>query len=396
MVDPAVLAAQQLPLIGHLDPEFIKIMDRVKEMLRTVFQTGNTFTLPISGTGSAGMEAAFVNFLLPGDRVVIGVNGVFGTRMAEVAYKCGARVERVTKPWGQVFSVDDLAPAMRSGRPKVLAVVHAETSTGARQPMEGLGKLAHDSGALLLVDTVTSLGGVPVSVDDWGADIVYSGTQKCLSCPPGLAPLTLSPLALDALKERAAAPSPFPGTAALPSRPNSIQSWYLDLMQLEKYWGQDRVYHHTAPVSNLYGLHEGLRIIVEEGLAARFARHDANSRALWAGLAALGLKPWAQEGHRLASLNAVTVPDGADETAVRRILLDRDSIEIGGGLGELKGKIWRVGLMGHSSRAENVLRFLEAFTAALGGQVKVPPPEVPLKAARESLQKVPERISKPG
>ena len=241
MVDPVVLAAQALPLIGHLDPEFLKLMDRIKEMLRHVFQTNNPFTMPISGTGSAGMEAAFVNFLQPGDRVVIGVNGVFGTRMTEVAFKYGAQVERVTKPWGQVFSPDDFMPALRKGSPKLLAVVHAETSTGAWQPMEGLSKLAHDHGALLLVDTVTSLGGVPVTVDTWGADIVYSGTQKCLSCPPGLAPLTLSPSAREALSRRAQTASLFPDTTPPPSNPNSIQSWYQDLTQLDKYWGEARV-----------------------------------------------------------------------------------------------------------------------------------------------------------
>lgn len=385
MVDPVVLAAQGLPLIGHLDPEFLKLMDHIKEMLRHVFQTNNPFTMPISGTGSAGMEAAFVNFLQPGDRVVIGVNGVFGTRMTEVAFKYGAQVERVTKPWGQVFEPDDFLPALRKGSPKLLAVVHAETSTGAWQPMEGLSKLAHDHGALLLVDTVTSLGGVPVTVDAWGADIVYSGTQKCLSCPPGLAPLTLSPSAREALSRRAQTVSLFPDTTPPPSNPNSIQSWYLDLTQLDKYWGEARVYHHTAPISNMYGLHEGLRLIVEEGLPARFARHAKNAQALMAGLATLGCTPWAQEGCRLPTLNAVTAPPGVDEAAVRKTLLEKHSIEIGGGLGELKGKIWRVGLMGHASRAENVLRFLEAFTPILNEQVKVPEPAVPLAAAKAVL-----------
>ncbi len=389
MVDPAVYAAQGLPLIGHLDPEFLKLMDRIKDMLRHVFQTGNAFTIPISGTGSAGMETAFVNFLKPGDKVVIGVNGVFGTRMAEVAYKYGAVVERVVKPWGQVFNPDDLLPALQKGKPKLLAVVHAETSTGAWQPMEDLSKHAHDHGALLLVDTVTSLGGVPVTVDAWGADIVYSGTQKCLSCPPGLAPLTLSSLAIENLKRRAQTGSLFAGTSPPPSNPNSIQSWYLDLTQLEKYWGQDRVYHHTAPISNLYGLYEGLRLIVEEGLEARFARHAKCAEALWAGLATLHCTPWAQEGCRLPTLNAVTAPAGVNEATVRKVLLEKHSIEIGGGLGELKGKIWRVGLMGHSSRAENVLRFLEAFTNVLKEHTKVPEPAVPLAAAQAVLDSSP-------
>jgi len=379
--DPRVLAAQASPMIGHLDPEFIKLMDRIKAMLREVFRTANEFTIPVSGTGSAGMEAAFVNFIAPGDRVVIGVNGVFGTRMTEVAFKIGARVERVTKPWGQVFTPADFAPAFAKGPARILAVVHAETSTGAWQPVEGLGALAHEHGALLLVDTVTSLGGVPVEVDRWEADIVYSGTQKCLSVPPGLAPLTLSALGLDALRARAAAGPLFPGATPPPSHPNSIQSWYLDLMQLEKYWGADRVYHHTAPVSALYGLHEGLRLVLEEGLEARFERHARNAAALWAGLGSLGLKPWAQEGHRLPTLNAITVPDGVDETSVRKALLTEHSIEIGGGLGELKGKIWRVGLMGHCSRIENVLRFLEAFALVLGKVTELPSVAPALAAA---------------
>ncbi|MEK7474605.1 MAG: alanine--glyoxylate aminotransferase family protein [Candidatus Coatesbacteria bacterium] len=385
-VDPRVLAAQAQSLIGHLDPEFIKLMDRIKTMLREVFGTANPFTLPISGTGSAGMEASFVNFLRPGDRVVVGVNGVFGTRMTEVAWKLGGQVERVVKPWGQVFTPADFGPALAKGPAKLLAIVHAETSTGAWQPIEGMAAVAHDHGALLLVDTVTSLGGVPVEVDRWEADIVYSGTQKCLSVPPGLSPLTLSPKALEALKVRAASGPVFPGTTPPPSNPNSIQSWYLDLMQLEKYWGSDRVYHHTAPISALYGLHEGLRLVLEEGLAARLSRHAKNSAALWAGLAALGLKPWAQEGHRLPSLNAVTVPDGVDEVAVRKALLTDYSIEIGGGLGELKGKIWRVGLMGHSSRIGNVMRFLEAFAKALGTQMKLPDVKPALSAAEAAAR----------
>jgi alanine-glyoxylate transaminase/serine-glyoxylate transaminase/serine-pyruvate transaminase len=385
MVPPEVLAAQALQLIGHLDPEFIRLMERIKGLLRHVFRTENVFTLPVSGTGSAGMEAAFVNFIRPGDQVVIGVNGVFGTRMTEVAYKYGAEVTRVIKPWGRVFQPDDFKNALAKGRPQLLAVVHAETSTGAWQPIEGLGDLAHEHGALLLVDTVTSLGGIPVSTDEWKADIVYSGTQKCLSCPPGLAPLTLSGRAITAMKKRAASGPVFPGLTPPPSNPNSIQSWYLDLLQLERYWGQDRVYHHTAPISNLYGLHEALRLVVEEGLEARFARHAKMAAALWAGLSVPGLRPWAEEGRRLPTLNAVTVPDGIDEVAVRKALLDRHSIEIGGGLGELKGKIWRVGLMGHSARAENVLKFLEAFATELKPHLPAADPAACDRAAADAL-----------
>jgi alanine-glyoxylate transaminase/serine-glyoxylate transaminase/serine-pyruvate transaminase len=236
-----------------------------------------------------------------------------------------------------------------------------------------------------LVDTVTSLGGVPVTVDAWKADIVYSGTQKCLSCPPGLAPLTLSGRAISALKRRAASGPVFPGTTPPPSRPNSIQSWYLDLMQLERYWGQDRVYHHTAPISNLYGLYEGLRLVLEEGLEPRFIRHALMAKALWAGLSTLGLKPWAEEGHRLPTLNTVTVPDGVDEVQVRKALLDRHSIEIGGGLGELKGKVWRVGLMGFSARPENVIKFLESFAAELKHHMKTADPAAAVRVAQSVL-----------
>lgn len=365
MVHPRVLAAQALPLLGHLDPEFLKLMDKTKEMLRQVFRTTNPFTLPISGTGSAGMEAAFVNFLKPGDRVVIGVNGVFGTRMCEVAYKYGAEVERVVKPWGQVFSPDDFKPALAKGKPKLLAVVHAETSTGAWQPMEGLGDLAHHAGALLLADTVTSLGGVPVEIDTWGVDISYSGTQKCLSAPPGLSPFTISPRAQEALRARAAAGPLFPGQTPPPSNPNSVQSWYLDLSQLDRYWGTDRVYHHTAPISAIYGLYEALVVALEEGLEARFARHAAASARLWKNLNPLGLASGTQEGHRLPQLNTPTVPAGVDEPAVRKTLLEKEGIEIGGGLGELKGKIWRIGLMGYSATTENADRVAAALAAAL-------------------------------
>lgn len=365
MVDPRVLAAQALPLVGHLDPSFLSLMDDVKAQLRTVFRTANPFTLPISGTGSAGMEASFVNFIRPGDRVVIGVNGVFGARMCEVAYKLGAEVDRVVKPWGQVFSPEDFTPALSRGAPKLLAVVHAETSTGALQPMEGLGALAHDHGALLVVDTVTSLGGIPVEVDGWGADIVYSGTQKCLSCPPGLSPLTISPRAQVAMKARAAAGPLFPGQTVPPTNPNSVQSWYLDLAQLDRYWGSDRVYHHTAPISAIYGLHEALRLVLEEGLEARCARHVRNSAALIEGLAKLGSTPFAAAGHRLVSLNAMTVPAGADDAAVRKALLEKHGIEIGGGLGDLKGRIWRIGLMGASSTEDHVRRLLAALSTEL-------------------------------
>ncbi len=348
-VHPRVYRALSAPLVGHLDPEFIALMERTKDLLRRVFQTRNTLTLPISGTGSAGMEACMVNFVEPGDRVVVAVCGLFGQRLAEVARRCGAMVTAVEAPWGEPVPPEALAAAVMKERPKLLAVVHAETSTGVLQPVAPLADAARECGALLLVDTVTSLGGVEVDVDGWGIDICYSGTQKCLSCPPGLAPITVSDRALAALHQRHA----------------PVQSWYLDLGMIEQYWGQDRVYHHTAPVSMAYALYEALRLIDEEGLPRRWARHQANHERLVRGLEALGLSlpvaaPW-----RLPSLNAVSIPDGVDDLALRRALLRDWNIEIGGGLGPLKGRIWRVGLMGHGATAENVVLLLTALGSLL-------------------------------
>ena len=351
MVHPRVLRAMSTPLLGHLDPEFLVIMNEVQEMLRAVFQTVNRFTIAISGTGSAGMEAALVNAIEPGDAVIVGVNGVFGSRMAEIVGRCGGRLVKLEVPWGQVFPLERIEEALRKeGKVKAVAVVHAETSTGAQQPLEGLGKLCHDHGALLVVDTVTSLGGLPVEVDRHGIDVCYSGTQKCLSCPPGLAPLTLSARALDALK----------------ARKHKVQSWYLDLSMIADYWAEGkRAYHHTAPISMVYALREALRIVLEEGLEKRFARHRLHSAALMAGLAELGCTPNAAEGHRLPSLNCVRTPPGVEEAPVRRALLNEANIEIGGGLGPLVGQIWRVGLMGESSRQENVMAVLAALEQAL-------------------------------
>ncbi len=351
MVHPRVLRAMSTPLLGHLDPDFLEIMNEVQAMLRAVFQTRNPFTIAVSGTGSAGMEAVLVNLVQPGDAIVVGVNGVFGGRMADIVERCGGRLVKLEAPWGQVFSRDRIEEALKKHSPvKALALVHAETSTGAQQSIEGLGRLCHEQGALLIVDTVTSLGGVPVTVDAWEADAVYSGTQKCLSCPPGLAPLTLSARALDAVR----------------ARKGKCPSWYLDLGMIADYWAEGkRVYHHTAPISMVYALREALRIVLEEGLEKRFLRHRRHSAALMAGLAALGCAPNAQEGHRLASLNCVQTPAGIEEAAARRILLAEFGIEIGGGLGPLAGKVWRIGLMGESSGQDNVVAVLSALEIVL-------------------------------
>ena len=351
MVHPRVLRAMSIPLLGHLDPEFLVIMNEVQGMLRAVFQTQHPFTIPISGTGSAGMEAALVNVVEPGDKVIVGVAGVFGSRLAEIVGRCGGQLVRLEVPWGQVFSLERIQEALaKEGKVKALALVHAETSTGAQQPLEGLGMLCRDHGALLVIDAVTSLGGVPVEVDRHGIDVCYSGTQKCLSCPPGLAPLTFSPRALEAVR----------------ARKTKVQSWYLDVSMIADYWADGkRAYHHTAPISMVYALHESLRIVLEEGLEPRFARHRRHSAALMAGLVQLGCTANAAEGHRLPSLNCVKTPEGVDEAPIRKALLAEAGIEIGGGLGPLVGKIWRIGLMGESARQENVFAVLAALEQAL-------------------------------
>ena len=347
MVSPRVLRAMSTPLVGHLDPEFLDIMREVQTQLRVVFQTRNPFTIALSGTGSAGMEAALVNLIEPGDSAIVGVNGLFGGRMAEIVQRCGGKLLALEAPWGQVFDPAQIEKALkRAGRVKAVALVHAETSTGAHQPLEGLGDLCRQYESLLIVDAVTSLGGAPVQVDAWGIDACYSGTQKCLSCPPGLSPLTLSPRALDVVR----------------AREEKVQSWYFDLSLIAKYWAEgNRVYHHTAPISMIYALREALRLVLEEGLEARFIRHRRNSAALMAALAVFGCLPQAQDGHRLPTLNCVTVPEGIDEALVRTSLLEEFGIEIGGGLGPLAGKVWRIGLMGESSRQEHVMAVLTAL-----------------------------------
>lgn len=350
-IHPRVLDALGKNTVGHLDPYYLEIMNDMQRMLQALFRTQNQMTLAISGTGSAGMEAAVVNVIEPGDAMVVCVNGVFGGRMADVAQRAGARVTKVEKPWGQVFAADDLRPAL-AGKPKVVGIVMAETSTGAWQPIEAISKLVHEAGAMLLVDTVTALGGLPVEVDAWNIDVVYSGTQKCLSCPPGLAPISFGPRAMEAVL----------------ARKTPVQSWYLDVTMLAKYWGSERVYHHTAPINMTYGLYEALRLIHEEGLENCWRRHDLNHRALKAGLAALGIEYTAQAGHQLPMLNAVRIPAGVDDAAVRTALLNRFGIEIGGGLGAFKGQVWRIGLMGYGSRPANVYLLLSALEELLAEQ----------------------------
>jgi alanine-glyoxylate transaminase/serine-glyoxylate transaminase/serine-pyruvate transaminase len=352
-VDPRVLLALAKPVLGHLDPEFFKIMNNVQDLLRHVFGTKNAHTLPISGTGSAGMDAAFVNVVEPGDRVLVCVNGFFGERMADVAERCGANLKTLSAPWGKAFDLADIEKELRSFQPKVLAIVNAETSTGVLQPLEEFPKIlkSHPE-TLLLVDTVTSLGGHPVKVDEWGIDICYSGTQKCLGAPPGLAPITFSPKAMERIK----------------NRPKKVQSFYLDMNMLGKYWGSERAYHHTAPSSMNYALLEALRIISEEGLERRYERHRRNHLALVAGIEAMGLRMFVEKPYRLWSLNAVSIPAGIDDVKGRKKLLEEYNLEIGGGLGNLKGKIWRVGLMGYSSSEANVTYFLTALEQTLREQ----------------------------
>jgi alanine-glyoxylate transaminase/serine-glyoxylate transaminase/serine-pyruvate transaminase len=333
-------------------------MDDTQKMLREVFRTTNELTLAVSGTGSAGMETCVVNLIEPGDRMVVCVNGVFGGRMADVATRAGAHVTIIERPFGSVIDPHEIAEAVQHVSPKVVGIVHAETSTGAWQPLEEISKIVHKAGALLLVDTVTSLGGIPVEVDAWGLDAVYSGTQKCLGCPPGLAPVTFSPRALEAIDKRK----------------HKVQSWYLDMSMVRNYWGQSRAYHHTAPINMNYALREALRIVLEEGLQNRFGRHMRNHRALKAGLGAMGVLYSVESGRQLPMLNSVWIPEGADDVKVRGQLLNEFGIEIGGGLGALKGKTWRIGLMGETCTERNVLLFLAALERCLGDQgVKVEP-----------------------
>jgi alanine-glyoxylate transaminase / serine-glyoxylate transaminase / serine-pyruvate transaminase len=348
-VPPRVYWALSRVTLGHLDPYFLKIMDELKDMLRSIMNTTNNLTIPISGTGSAGMEAAFVNLVEPGDKVLIMKNGVFGMRMEDVAQRLRADVDVVEFPWGTPVLPDAVEKKVRSESYRIAAVVHAETSTGVESPVAEIGKLFKGSDTIYIVDTVTSLGGLEVRMDEWNIDVLYSGTQKCLSCPPGLAPISFSDKAMAKLK----------------SRKSKVPNWYLDLTLIANYWGTNRVYHHTAPVNMIYGLYEALRLIFEEGPEKVFRRHGENHLALVRGLKDLGLTMLVDEPYRLPMLNAVRLPEGIDESAVRRRLRDEFKIEIGAGLGPLAGKIWRIGLMGHTARPENVSRFLAALEQTL-------------------------------
>ncbi len=370
-IAPRVLAAMAAPTVGHLDPYFLQVMNETQQMLRQVFRTENQLTMSVSGTGSAGMEACVVNLVEPGDRVVVCINGVFGGRMADVAARCGAEVTTIERPFGEVFTPEEVADVCKRVSPKVLGIVHAETSTGALQPLEDISRIVHDAGALLLVDCVTSLGGCPIEIDKWEIDAAYSGTQKCLSCPPGLAPVTFS--------ERA--------VAAIDERTTKVASWYLDITMVRNYWSDSsRAYHHTAPINMNYGLHEALRIVLEEGLDARHARHRRNHLALRAGLEAMGVEYAVAEEQRLPMLNAVRIPEGVDDKAVRSQLLSDYGIEIGGGLGPLAGKTWRIGLMGEASTPRNVLLFLAALDACLKAQGHETSPGAGVAAANANYQ----------
>jgi alanine-glyoxylate transaminase/serine-glyoxylate transaminase/serine-pyruvate transaminase len=346
---PDVLQAMNKPPVGHLDPSFLALMDEIQLLLRYVWQTANPMTIAVSGTGTAAMEATIANAVEPGDVVLVGVSGYFGNRLVDMAGRYGGDVRTITKPWGQVFSLEELRTALEIHRPRILALVHAETSTGARQPLEEVGELCQEFDCLLLVDTVTSLGGVPIFLDAWGVDLAYSCSQKGLGCSPGASPFTISARAMKKLQQRQ----------------SKVANWYLDMTLLGKYWGQERVYHHTAPINLYYALREALRLVAEEGLANCWQRHQKNVEYLWEGLEDLGLKLHVEREFRLATLTTVCIPEGVDGKAVARQLLNEHNIEIGGGLGELAGKVWRVGLMGFNSRKESVDRLLGALQEVL-------------------------------
>ncbi len=355
------------PTVGHLDPYFLKVMDEVQSMLRHVFQTSNMMTMAISGTGSAGMETCVVNLIEPGDRMIVCAAGVFGGRMADVAGRAGAEVTTLERPFGEVFTAQEIAEAVDRVKPKVVGIVHAETSTGAWQRLEEISKIVHDAGALLLVDCVTSLAGLPVDVDRLQIDAAYSGSQKCIGCPPGLAPVTVGPRALEAMDRRR----------------TKVSSWYLDIGLLRNYWGNNRAYHHTAPINMNYALHQALRLVVEEGLEARYARHLLQHRALRAGLEAMGIQYSVKAEHALPMLNSVLIPAGVDDVLLRGQLLNEFGIEIGGGLGPMKGRTWRIGLMGETAKKSNVLLFLAALEQCLNRQGVRPTAGAGVAAANE-------------
>jgi alanine-glyoxylate transaminase/serine-glyoxylate transaminase/serine-pyruvate transaminase len=352
-VHPRVLEALSRPTIGHLDPAFIKMMDELKELLQYTFQTENALTMPVSAPGSAGMETCFANLVEPGDKVIVCQNGVFGGRMKENVERCGGTPVMVEDAWGEAIDTGKLEETLKSHADAVIvSMVHAETSTGAQSDVQALVKLAHAHDCLTIVDTVTSLGGTPVKVDAWEIDAIYSGSQKCLSCTPGLSPVSFNERALEKVR----------------NRQTKVQSWFMDLNLVMGYWGEGtkRAYHHTAPINALYSLHEALLILREEGLEDAWTRHHKNHLALKAGLEAMGLSFIVKKADRLPQLNAVTIPAGVDDAAVRSRLLNEYNLEIGAGLGALAGKVWRIGLMGHSSRAENILLCIGALESVLG------------------------------
>ena len=351
-VNPRILQAMSRPTIGHLDPEFIRMMDEIKELLQYAFQTKNEMTMVVSAPGSAGMEACFVNLVEPGDKVIVCQNGVFGGRMKENVERCGATAIMVEDDWGRAVDTEKVGAALKSNPDaKILAFVHAETSTGAKSDVKLLTALAHEYGCLTIVDAVTSLGGIPLKIDEWGVDAVYSGSQKCLSCTPGLSPISFNEKAMDVVK----------------NRKTKVQSWFLDLNLVTAYWGggRKRAYHHTAPINALYGFHEALVILQEEGLENAWQRHQENHQEFRKGIEAMGLQFFVPENERLPQLNAVSIPSGADDAAVRSTLLNRFGLEIGGGLGPMAGKIWRIGLMGHASSKKNILYCVSALREVL-------------------------------
>lgn len=350
-VHPRVLQAMAMPLVGHLDPEFVTIMDDIKDMAQQTFQTKNHLTFVVSAPGSAGMETCLVNLLEPGDEAVICIHGVFGGRMADIAERCGANVTKVEAPWGEAINPQQVKDALKGRKPKLVSIVHAETSTGVLQPLEEISEIVHESGALFVVDAVTSYCGTPLKIDEWGIDAVYSGTQKCLSAAPGLSPVSFSEKAVKTLD----------------ARKTKVQSWFLDLTMVKNYWeGAKRTYHHTAPVSAMYGLREAYRLVLEEGLENRYERHRRNHMLLKNELEPLGFEFVVKEEFRLPMLNAVKLPAGVDDGAVRSKLLNDYNIEVGGGLGQFAGKIWRIGLMGESSNPN----YIHALSSALKNIIK--------------------------
>jgi alanine-glyoxylate transaminase/serine-glyoxylate transaminase/serine-pyruvate transaminase len=369
-VHPRVLRAMSTPLVGHLDPSFVEIMDEVQELLRYTFRTDNRWTIPVSGTGSASMEAAIANLVEPGDTMLVPTNGYFGGRMESMAERAGGEVVHVDAPWGEPLDPADVQDAFDDHQPDVFGFVHAETSTGVRQPgVPELTSIAHEHDAYVVADCVTSLGGVEMRVDEWDVDVAYSGPQKCLSCPPGASPLTLNDRAMDKVL----------------SRETEARSWYLDLSLLEGYWGEERAYHHTAPITNVYALREALRLVAEEDIEDRWERHLHVAGALKAGLEAMGLEMNASDEYWLPSLNAVRVPDGVDDAAVIDHLLDEYNLEVASGLGALSGQIWRIGCMGHSASPKNVSYLLTALGDALASQGADVDVEAGLAATSEAL-----------